>query len=212
MKWFAEGPSSWRLTFASQINADSRQFAARCARVFSVEKFPGLLEWTLGFTTLLLEFLPSQKPNLKALESFFLRQSTDVLPSPSLIEIPVVYDGPDLAWVAQMVGLTEKQVIDCHSEPIYTIDLLGFAPGFPYLSGLPTRLHLPRRANPRVKVPPGSVAIGGAHAGIYPWASPGGWHLLGSTPRLLCDITLAQNAPEQAFLLRPGGSLRFVPQ
>ncbi len=108
------------------------------------------------------------------------------------IEIPVVYGGdfgPDLKWVAEQLGLTEENVVSRHAGGEYRVRLIGFSPGFAYLSGLPQELTLPRRASPRVQVPAGSVAMAGIQAGIYPATTPGGWHLLGRTPFRLFNPT-----------------------
>jgi UPF0271 protein len=93
--------------------------------------------------------------------------------------IAVVYDGPDLDDVAARAGLRPREVIAAHQSALYEVAMMGFQPGFAYLTGLSARLVLPRRETPRTRVPAGSVAIGGRYAGVYPFASPGGWHLLG---------------------------------
>ncbi|MDC7223085.1 MAG: 5-oxoprolinase subunit PxpB [Spirochaetales bacterium] len=97
------------------------------------------------------------------------------------VTIPVRYDGEDLGRVAELHGLSERQVIDLHKASVFTVAMVGFLPNFPYLIGLDERLVTPRLESPRLKVPAGSVAIGGAQTGIYPQESPGGWNLIGST-------------------------------
>ena len=92
-----------------------------------------------------------------------------------------------------------------HSEPIYTVYMIGFQPGFPYLGGLPESLHTPRRAVPRTLVPAGSVGIGGAQTGIYPFSSPGGWQLIGHTKQALFDKNQAKPT-----LLQAGDTVKFV--
>ena len=127
-------------------------------------------------------------------------------------DIPVRYDGPDLEAVATACGLTIPEVIQIHKEATYTVHMMGFAPGFPYLEGLDPRLLLARRESPRNHIRPGTVAIGGPHAGIYPVASPGGWHLLGQTDLLLFNPEAArQPNPDVAsvFTLKPGDRVRF---
>ncbi|MGI8586196.1 MAG: 5-oxoprolinase subunit PxpB [Chloroflexia bacterium] len=114
--------------------------------------------------------------------------------------------GPDLADVAAMHGLTLERVVEMHSGTLYRVFMLGFAPGFAYLGPLPTDLITPRRSTPRPRVPPGSVAIAGAQTGIYPLATPGGWHLLGQT-----DARLWNPQRDPPALLRPGCFVRFVP-
>lgn len=123
------------------------------------------------------------------------------------IELPVCYGGeygPDLDDVARQRGLSAAEVIALHTRAEYLVHAIGFAPGFPYLGGLPPQLATPRRSTPRTTVPAGSVGIGGAQTGIYPFATPGGWNLIGRTPRALFDLT----RPEPA-LLRAGDTVRF---
>ena len=123
------------------------------------------------------------------------------------VDIPVCYHGdmaPDLAEAAGELGLGIEELIQRHCAADYTVAMIGFAPGFPYLLGLPESLALPRLATPRTRVPAGSVAIGGSQAGIYPRESPGGWRLLGRTPLALFDP--ARIAPS---LLAPGDRVRF---
>lgn len=137
-------------------------------------------------------------------------ESEALEPESRYIEIPVVYGtaaGPDLGEVARHAGLTEKQVVELHSSIDYVVWFLGFQPGFPYLGGLPEQLATPRRDEPRLQVPAGSVGIGGAQTGIYPLATPGGWQLIGHTPLPLFDPD--RNEP---VLLRPGDTVRFIPQ
>ncbi|HLZ96062.1 MAG TPA: 5-oxoprolinase subunit PxpB, partial [Candidatus Dormibacteraeota bacterium] len=98
-----------------------------------------------------------------------------------LHRIPVAYDGPDLAEVAAMLGLSVEAVIAAHVRPIYRVFLVGFVPGWAYLGPLPEELELPRRPVPRIQVAAGSVAIAGRQSGIYPLPVPGGWHLIGRT-------------------------------
>lgn len=126
----------------------------------------------------------------------------------SILDIPVRYggaDGPDLESVAALSGLSQSQVMELHSSAVYRVLFLGFAPGFGYLGPLPAALVLPRRASPRIHVPPGSVAIAGQHTAIYPVGSPGGWHLLGRTSVPMWD---PQRSPPA--VLEPGGLVRFV--
>lgn len=113
--------------------------------------------------------------------------------------------GPDLAGLASRAGLDTAGYIDRHCAIEYTVAFLGFQPGFPYLHGLPPTLHAARRATPRVRVPAGSVAIGGAYTGIYPASGPGGWQIIGQTAALIFD----PHRPEPALML-PGDRVRFV--
>ena len=131
---------------------------------------------------------------------------TRLRPAP-VKEIPVRYDGPDLERVAKIKGLSVAQVCELHAATIYKVYMLGFAPGFPYLGDLDKRLHTPRLASPRTRVPAGSVAIGGEHTGIYSVASPGGWNIIGHTVAKLFDPA----TDATPFLLQAGDRVRFVP-
>ena len=113
--------------------------------------------------------------------------------------------GPDLDALAARAGISRDAYINSHADAEYEVAFVGFQPGFAYLRGLPAALHVPRRASPRVRVPAGSVAIGGAYCGIYPASGPGGWHLIGRAAVDLFDPFRARPA-----LLLPGDRVRFV--
>jgi KipI family sensor histidine kinase inhibitor len=126
-----------------------------------------------------------------------------------LVEVPIVYggsSGPDLQAVAEACGLTPADVIALHSASPYTVYMLGFAPGHPYLGPLSPLLRLPRRASPRPRVPAGSVGVADQFTNIYPRDTAGGWHLLGRTTLQVFD-----HHRDPAFLLAPGDRVRFVP-
>ncbi|MER6676205.1 allophanate hydrolase subunit 1 [Streptomyces sp. NPDC000983] len=123
-----------------------------------------------------------------------------------LVELPVRYDGPDLADVAAHWGVTAEEVARVHAGTEFTVAFCGFAPGFGYLTGLPPRYDVPRRGTPRTAVPAGAVALAGPYTGVYPRSSPGGWQLIGSTDAVLWD-----HARVPAALLAPGTRVRFVP-
>jgi KipI family sensor histidine kinase inhibitor len=125
---------------------------------------------------------------------------------PTVITIPVRYDGIDLDEVAQLTAISAESVIAIHSSATYEVAFCGFAPGFGYLRGLPSVLHLPRRHTPRTRVPAGSVAIAAEYSAVYPTQSPGGWHLLGTT-----DVTLFDPGRAPPALLEPGTIVRFEP-
>lgn len=127
-------------------------------------------------------------------------------PESRLIEIPVRYDGLDLADVARLTGLTLSEVAERHAAAEYLVYFLGFSPGFAYLGGMPPELAVPRRETPRTHVPAGSVAIGGAQTGVYPVDSPGGWRIIGHTP-----LRLFRPDMDPPVLLAMGDRVRFVP-
>jgi inhibitor of KinA len=126
-----------------------------------------------------------------------------------VIELPTAYGGPDgvdLPEVAERHGLRERDVAELHASIAYTVYFLGFAPGFAYLGPVPAAIATPRRETPRTRVPAGSVGIAGTQTGVYPFAMPGGWQLIGRTEARLWD----PGRPDPA-LLAPGARVRFVP-
>lgn len=161
--------------------------------------------------TLTLHYEPALT-TFVALDEYITRTlaSLTIVPAPSrpLIAIPVCYGGdagPDLDVVAATHSTSIEAIIEAHTSGVYTVAMIGFLPGFPYLEGLAPALHTPRRASPRTSVPAGSVGIGGRSTGIYPCRSPGGWQLVGRTPRALFDP--ARPTPS---LLAPDDQIRFV--
>nr|WP_236943317.1 5-oxoprolinase subunit PxpB [Hymenobacter sp. PAMC 26628] len=181
--------------------------------------FAGLRECVPAFTTLTVYYDPwlvsdggRHQPYEQVAET--LREMLAAVGPPAaaaaadLVEIPVCYGGefgPDLAFVARHAGLSAAEVIGRHAAPEYLVHLIGFAPGFPYLGGLDATLATPRLAQPRPRVPAGTVGIAGPQTGIYSLPTPGGWQLIGRTPLRLFDA--ARAAPS---LLHAGQTLRFV--
>ncbi len=121
-----------------------------------------------------------------------------------MITIGVHYDGDDLDRVAELTGLSSEEVIMIHTGQLWTVAFCGFAPGFGYLAGEHDRLAVPRRPEPRTRVPTGSVALADTYCGVYPRATPGGWQLIGRTDATIWDLD--QDPPA---LLRPGTRVRF---
>lgn len=170
---------------------------------------PGIVSVLPAARTVLVEFDPAVL-SLTALRELLAEADTapaDAQGGGETIELPVRYDGADLASVAEQVGISTGELVRLHSDREYTVRFCGFSPGFGYLSGLDERLRLPRLATPRPAVPAGSVAIAGEFTGVYPRSSPGGWRLLGSTEVALFDLTRDPPA-----VLAPGTRVRFVPR
>jgi len=177
-----------------------------------LKSHPDVVESIPGMNNLTVVLHNPQQTALDAIERLqsWWEESEAVLPESRQIEIPVIYGGeagPDLEEVARHHQLTTRQVVELHASADYVVYFIGFQPGFPYLGGLDKRLHTPRRAEPRVVVPAGSVAIGGSQTGIYPLASPGGWQLIGRS-----NLQLFNPQHQPPTVLRPGDSIRFVPQ
>ncbi|MEV0701368.1 allophanate hydrolase subunit 1 [Saccharopolyspora sp. NPDC050389] len=165
----------------------------------------GVTDLVPAARTLLLHLDP-QRANIGAIEAAVraVEPRDGSRASDDLVQVPVVYDGADLAEVAELTGLTEREVVHRHTTAEWTVAFGGFAPGFGYLSGGPAELVVPRRTESRTKVPPGSVGLAGAFSGIYPRESPGGWQLIGRT-----DLEIWRVDREPPALLRPGVRVRF---
>ena len=173
---------------------------------------PDVVEAIPGMNNITVVLRDPQTLALDAIERLqrWWEESEALEPESRIIDIPVIYGGeagPDLPDVARHTGLTQKQVVELHSSIDYVVWFLGFQPGFPYLGGLPENLATPRRAEPRVRVTIGCVAIGGAQTGIYPLETPGGWNLIGRT-----ELPLFNPSLSEPVLLRPGDTLRFIPR
>ena len=160
------------------------------------------VEAVLGARTVLLRGEPSELRSLVGRSE--PRDITAEEPGDE-IEIPVTYDGPDLADIAGHTGLSEDEVVAAHTGTPWTVAFGGFAPGFAYLVGGDERLAVPRRDTPRTSVPAGSVGLAGEFSGIYPRSSPGGWQLIGRTDAVMFDVDRDPPA-----LLAPGARVRFV--
>lgn len=176
-----------------------------------VEASPHVRAVVPGYVSLLVEFDPLIV-DAQTIEQWIRERLDQTVPSALAVgharTIPTVYGGewgPDLEEVAARVGMTPAEVVAAHTTAEQTVYLLGFSPGFPYLGDLPERLGLPRRATPRERVPPGSVAIAERQTGIYTRETPGGWHLLGRTP-----VQLFDEQHEPPAYLQPGDRVRFV--
>lgn len=194
---FTQQQKCWQL---AHIIQQHEQFSHRV--IETVVGMNTLSVYTADLTLLQLQQL---RDDLQDLTENFVLQSQQM---GKHIDIPVRYGGefgPDLKTVAEMKNMSVADVVKLHTAPIYTVYFIGFQVGFPYLGGLDERLFTPRHAQPRLSVPAGSVGIGGQQTGIYPFASPGGWQLLGQT-----DIALFDLQKNPATLLQAGDTLRFV--
>jgi len=167
---------------------------------------PGVTDVVPAARTVLVQHDGRGRGETDAIEAALSSPVSWTPPTSEPVLIDVRYDGEDLDEVARATGLTVDDVVSAHAGATYVAAFCGFMPGFAYLTGLDPRLHLPRRATPRPRVPAGSVAIASEFTGIYPMVSPGGWHLLGSTDAVLWDETRSEPA-----LVAPGATVRFVP-
>jgi KipI family sensor histidine kinase inhibitor len=196
------------------VGVPDPESARRLLQSVKEAAFDGVVEAVGGLATVLLAFEPESKglevalPRLASLAEQVLGDTrAELLDEGALtpLVIPAVFDGPDLAEVAEAAGSTVEAVIDAFAGAEFTVAVVGFAPGFAYLSGLPEELrHIPRRGRPRPMVPAGSVALANGFAAVYPLASPGGWQLIGRT-----EVALFTPWAPPFSRLAPGDRVRF---
>ena len=174
--------------FGDKITLDAHQRVRRLLALLESQLVAGIRNLHPAYCSLLIDFdaLRMSHGELEAILRGYIDRLDDVpLPGQREIEIPTCYGGefgPDLNDVADLHGLTPAQAIELHASVIYLVYFLGFVPGFAYLGELPEALATPRLATPRRSVPAGSVGIAGNQTGVYPFATPGGWRLIGRTP------------------------------
>lgn len=196
-----------RVRFADSISDGAHDDVRRALATLARTPVPGQLNLHPAYASILVVVdsvaAPAEAVEAAVRDALHAAETVE-LPEPRLVEIPVCYEPPyalDLEDVARHAGIPTDEVVRLHVAPLYRVDFVGFAPGFPYLSGLAEAIATPRRAEPRIRVPAGSVAIGGSQTGIYPVEIPGGWNVIGRTPTRLFPPAL----------LRLGDRVRFVP-
>ncbi|CAM3739968.1 5-oxoprolinase subunit PxpB [Sphingobacterium prati] len=192
-------------TISEAVNARVRQVATH------IENWsqPGIIEYVPAYTTITIYYDPlltSYNDLLSALQPIVRDIAENQEYKRVKKEIPVYYNGEDLAYVAQYNGLSEDEVVRIHSEGEYLVHMLGFVPGFPYLGGMDKRIATPRKDVPRLRIEAGAVGIAGQQTGVYPMTTPGGWQIIGHTPLQLFDLS-----KESPSLLEMGDCVRFVP-
>jgi KipI family sensor histidine kinase inhibitor len=195
------------ISFGEEISAESWRRVAQLTHALQGAR--GILNLHPAFTSVLIDFDPRRQTHseIEDLVRDRLASAVALHPDPQrIVDIPVRYDGPDLEDVARHTNLTPEGVVTAFAAAEYLVYFVGFSTCFPYLGGLPPELATPRLTAPRKQVPAGSVAIGGAQAGVYPLTSPGGWRLIGHT-----ELRLFDPAGEPPGLLRMGDRVRFVP-
>lgn len=213
------GDNALMLEVGDVIDEPTHRRVQEAWRVLAAAPLPGVIELVPAYTTVTLFYDPllavqAGAPGDDIFEWLVARTKERLKNPPKMekakgrtVDIPVCYGGefgPDLGLVAKQAKLSPEEVVKRHTKPEYLVYLVGFAPGFPYLGGLPKELETPRHAKPRMVVPPGSVGIGGAQTGIYPLATPGGWNLIGRTPEKI--FRPAEHPP---VLLRAGDRVKF---
>ncbi len=205
----ASGDTAVIVEFGNKVDRNLSSLVLRAATVLSNSKLTGVLEVIPTFRSLMVQYDPLVTTSTQVVAQITPLMSTTGKDRTQVQKwsIPVCYEeefAADIAEIAAATGQTIEQVIELHSGISYHVYMLGFLPGFPYLGDLVQTLHLPRRTNPRTRVPKGSISIATSLTSIYPFESPGGWHLIGTTPVELFDLN---NTPPA--LLCPGDQIRF---
>ena len=206
------GDCGVRIVFGHQISLGIHARIRRFGAALDADPIDGVTEWVCGYVVVTVYYRPwivSYDALCAALSQRLKpRDFAEALPE-RVVEIPVCYGGafgPDLEAAARHCGLSAAEMIWQHAEPFYPVYFLGFLPGFAYLGGLPLALAVPRRSQPRLVVPAGSVGIAGGQTGIYPLETPGGWQIIGRTPLRLYDPRR-----EPSSLLTLGDRVKFAP-
>ncbi|WP_052013258.1 5-oxoprolinase subunit PxpB [Halalkalibacter akibai] len=206
------------VSFGDEINLTIHQQVQALSSYLEKNPFQGFVEAVPAFTSVTVFYEPLkiqgmfQRPSelvCSTMADIVADLKVEKLEKGREVVIPVCYGGefgPDLEYVSSYTNLSKEEVIHIHSSEQYLVYMIGFAPGFPYLGGLPDCLFTPRRAKPRMKIPAGSVGIGGAQTGVYPISTPGGWQLIGQTPLQL----FLPNQDPPSFL-QAGDIIRFQP-
>lgn len=214
------GDSAVVLQFGEAIKQPTHRRITALSTYLTQHAFPGFVELVPAYTTITVYYDPwivSEKgminPYQKVVET--LQQQLTNAPNGTIkytsrvVEIPVCYGGifgPDLEYVAEQNKLSIEEVVELHASGKYTVYMIGFAPGFPYLGGLSKKIATPRRQTPRTTIPAGSVGIAGTQTGVYPMQTPGGWQLIGRTP-----ISLFNPERGSPSLLQAGDTVKFIP-
>jgi inhibitor of KinA len=210
-RFLRSGDTALVVEFGDRVDRDISARVLSLAGLIEAEAIPGVVEVVPTFRSLMVHYEPLVLPHAdfeRRLGPLIDRIRVEERPGRRW-RIPACYDaetGPDLADVAERTGLSVAQVIERHSATEFHVYMMGFLPGFPYMGGLPAELELPRRENPRLRVPSGSIAIAMTMTIIYSLESPGGWHLLGRTPVLMWDPRRTEPT-----LLAAGDKVMFTP-
>lgn len=206
MRFIEASDQSLLVEFEGGIGIETHHKVVRLLHAMEESKLAGVRNLHPAYCSILVVFDPlTTEPERLEAEILGIDMEQVALPPPRLVEIPVHYDGPDLEEVAAYHGIDARRVVELHSSALYTVYFLGFVPGFAYMGGLPEEIATPRRQSPRKQVPAGSVGIAGAQTGVYPFATPGGWQLIGHT-----TVDMFRPDRDQMNLLSIGDRVRFV--
>jgi len=207
----ASGDTAVIVEFGNEVDRDLSNLVLSAATTVANSQLSGITEIVPTFRSLMVQYDPLITTSAKVMAQITPLMNT-ASTSKTLMRkwsIPVCYEeefAADITGVAVATGQTIEQVVKLHSGVSYHVYMLGFLPGFPYLGNLAKALHLPRRTNPRTRVPKGSISIATSLTSIYPFESPGGWHLIGTTP-----VELFNHTKTPPALFAPGDQIKFEP-
>lgn len=208
----AAGDSAILIQFQQEISEEVNRRISATVQLIKMQQIEGIVDMIPAYASLLVEYNPlviRYEELFRRLRSLVKMDTRVESMEKKVWEIPVCYGGnfgPDLDFVSEKSSLTVEEVIEKHSSIDYLIYMLGFLPGFTYLGGLPEALHTNRLDSPRLRIPAGSVGIGGSQTGVYPVDSPGGWRLIGKTP-----VKMYDPLKKEPILTRAGEYIRFCP-
>ena len=210
LKVHLAGDSAIVVEFGSSVEVSINKSVIAFADAIRKARYEGVRDVMSAYCSVTVYFDPVLS-NLKRLTSELERLSENISEttedSARLVKIPVVYGGeygPDLEEVAAFGECSEAELIELHSRSDYRVYMIGFLPGFAYMGPVDSRIAMPRREAPRLKVPKGTVGIAGKQTGIYPMESPGGWRLIGRTP-----LSTFDSKRSEPFLIRAGDTVKF---
>ena len=211
MKFLSAGDRALVVDFGNEINETVNQRVNLLKEKLLARNLVGVREMIPSYRSLLIEYNPrlTNRAKLEDIISSVELNAESAAGRGRVLRIPCCYGGEfgeDLSSMESLTGLTSEEIIAIHSGRDYRVYMLGFLPGFAYLGGMDERIAAPRLETPRVRIPAGSVAIGGSQTGVYPIDSPGGWRLIGSTP-----LDFYEPDREQPTLCAAGDYIRFVP-
>jgi len=217
---FPLGNGALTVEFGRDLSVSLNESAIALANYFDANPFAGYIESAPAYASTTIFFdVPLVRRSCPDYQTAFdavKHMVESILPMCDIattvegrhVEIPVRFTevaGPDLSIVAEFSGLTEQKVVDLFLSVDYRVYMIGFLPGFPYMGEVDERIAIPRKTSPRLRVPKGSIGIGGRQTGIYPFDSPGGWQIIGRT-----DLYLFDPVKRNPCLLEAGDTVRFV--
>jgi inhibitor of KinA len=216
-KFIAINESSLLISFGDVIHEEVNTHVMQAKAAIEANPFPGFVETVPAYTSLAVYYNPEEVKQTRETLSATVIETLEILLASAtaiqattknnIIELPVCYDiefAADLIEIAEHLQLTTEELINIHHTKTYKVFMLGFTPGFPYMGTVDERIFTQRKQQPRLKIEPGSVAIAGHQTGIYPFATPGGWNIIGRTPLLLLDRNRSN-----PFLLKAGDEVKF---